>query len=246
MRSTMKCIDNKREIIAHKHYYAKLFSEGRESLERLLLAAYENGTMTRACCAGHTEENITSSYIYFRSAKKDLKLFSSISDYINNSDLKDHCMTTEEIKLGLRDLNKCFLGIYADYDKADLVYDTITEMIKTKQDESDLLEYKTIIALKQRLLNLRKNLISEYIKGEPDISSISIEKSKNDFMKIGIQAGNYLHIFGHYEEKDYYITEIENLTRRVYDKRVSLPNLIGTYVYEDKEELKELQKALKR
>ena len=245
MRSTMKCIDNKREIMEHKKYYAKLFSEGRESLEKMLLAAYDNGTMTRACCAGHIDNKITSSYIYFRSQKKDLKLLSSISKRINNSGLKDYCMTTEEIKLGLRDLNKYFLGVHIDYDKADLVFETITELIKNKEQD-DSLEYETIIALKECLLNLRRNLLSEYLTGWPDVSSIEIRRIKNDIFNSGISTGKHLHIFGRHQENDFYVAEMEDLTRRIYDRKVNLPDLIGTYVYEDDKELKELQKALKR
>ena len=242
MHTRMKCLDNKKEIFNNKRYYAKLFSEGRESLERLLLTSYENGTMTRACCAGHTDEKITTSYVYFRSDKKDLKLFSSISEYINNTDLREYCVSLEESKFGLKDLNKYFLGIYVAYDKADLVYDAITELIKNNKNNTVTTEYETVKALKQSLLSLR-SILSDPLS----FSSVQAEQIKNNIFNMDIETGNHLSIHKKWpDESDYISKPMDVLIKKVYDGKLSVTDLVGTYTYEDKKQLKELQRVLKR
>lgn len=247
MRSSMKCIDNRKEIMENKHYYSKLFSEGRESLERLLLACYENGTMTRACCAGHEEDDNRSSYVYFRSGKKDLDLFSNISEHIRNNDLKNYCMVKEEIKLGLKDLNKYFLGLYVRYDKADLVYDALTEIVKNSKNNGVSTEYETIMALKKYLYIARRGLLQEIKTGHSDVYNIQTEQIQHNFFKVYMPRGKHLTIFGRYPtDSDYIVRPIEQLTRKIYDKKVSVTELIGTYGYEESKQLEELQKVLRR
>ncbi|MBQ6546432.1 MAG: hypothetical protein IJL74_00345 [Bacilli bacterium] len=246
MRSTMKCVDNKREVIKNKHYYAKLFSEGRESLERLLLTSYGNGTMTRACCAGHMEESINESYIYFRSTKKDLGLFSTINNYINNSELKDICVLREEIKLGFRDLDKYFLALYTPYDKADLVYDKMSKLIKDNANSDKVsTEYETIIALKHSLCNLKSRLATQLKKGYYDIASIEAAQINYPFVDYSVSKQLQI-IKPYYADMDYSVKDLEELTKRIYDRQISDTDFAGIYEYQDNKQLVELQRVLKR
>ncbi len=246
MRSSMKCVENKRKVMENKYYYAKLFSEGRESLERLLLTSYDNGTMTRACCAGHMEDSISESYIYFRSTKKDLGLFSTINNYINNSELKDICILREEIKLGFRDLDKYFLALYTPYDKADLVYDTISKLIKDNANSDKVsTEYETIIALKHSLCNLKSRLETRLKKGYYDVTSIEATQANYSFL--GDPVSKQLQIIKLcYADMDYSVKDLEELTKRIYDRQISDTDFAGIYEYQDNKQLVELQRVLKR
>ena len=103
----------------HKQEYAKIFSEGNKSLERLLLKLWDNEIKTIACCSGHT----------ITTAKKDVCIF-GIKLYqkeVSHDEWMDHMQNT---KYNLYTQNKeGYISIDADNIKnQQLFIETLKNM----------------------------------------------------------------------------------------------------------------------
>lgn len=246
------CLESKREIMANKEKYAKMFSEGRKSLEDLLLTCYEHDIMSQACCSGHTfiDDFCEDSYLYLKLKKKDLDIISDIIREYKKTNLKKMCDIEEDIQT-YSGFKKYFgFCVRCDFDDADDVYAKLTEIINNSEHNNKVrLEYEVLGLLKSELLNFRKRKLPLYSRGKYEAGGITLAQTRGgDYYR---KAGNYLDIYRTTSiAADDFISfdepiDIEELTKYIYDHSdVDYTELVGRYKYESYRQLNDLKKVL--
>ena len=242
-----ECFSNKKELMANKEKYAKLFSEGRESLEQLLLTCYNNNIMSHACCSGHIIDNYeTLSYVYLRLCKRDLGIISNIINEFKNSNLREVCDVEESIKtfFPFRDYYGFIVRTY--FDTADMVYERISNIINAGNKQNVSLEYEVLGLLKKELLEFRRKVLPKYSKDEHQASIVDIVQSGTidepiNYIKISSIA---LQILPNSKEKT---IDLDLLTKYINDHDdINYTDLIYAYNYEDDKQLEELKRVLSK
>ena len=249
---SIDCLENKKIIMNNKKEYAKMFSEGRESLEKLLLACYEHDIMSQACCSGHLYDNncFEESYLYLKLKKNDLDIISKFISLYKNTDLKRYCDLEEDINV--RSKFKDYFGfcVRSDFDDADDVYYKLIDVINNSEHNyKNCIEYEVLELLKNEILSFRKRKISKHSKGKYEVGGVTLAQNRgNDIYK---NSGNYLDIYRlvNIYPNDYAIfnnlVDIEELTKHVNDHRiVDYTELISRYKYESDRQLNELKNVL--
>lgn len=251
---SIDCLEKKREIMAHKEEYAKMFSEGRESLEKLLLTCYEHDIMSQACCSGHLLEDnyFEESYLYLKLRRKDLDVFSKIISLYKKNNFKKLCDLEESI---LTDSNcRDYFGfcIRCDFDDADDVYSRLIDVINSADNSkgsSISIEYEVLELLKQELLKFREKKVPKYGRGKFEVCGATLAQTRGGI--IYPDAGKYLDIFRtvtiHPDDVSSWDNpiDIEELTKYINDHTdVDYTDLIARYRYESSRQLNDLKKVL--
>ena len=249
---SIDCLEKKSELMAHKEEYAKRFSEGRKSLEKLLLTCYEHDIMSQACCSGHLldDDYFEESYLYLKLKKADLNTISKILKLYKRAALKKICDMEEDIHMDSHFKNYFGFCIRCDFDDADDVYYKLIDVINSDSKESDIsIEYEVLELLKRELLNFRKRKLSGHKHGKFEAGGVKLAQNRGGL--IYSEAGNYLDIFrtvticpNDTASWDNPI-DIEELTKYINDHYdVDYTDLISRYRYESVQQLKELKKVL--
>jgi len=249
---SIDCLEKKRELMANKEYYAKMFSEGRESLEKLLLTCYEHDIMSQACCSGHVfiDDTCEDSYLYLKLKKRDLDIISEIIRTYKKTNLKKICDIEEDIQT-YSGFKKYFgFCVRCDFDDADDVYAKLIEIINNSEHNNKVrLEYEVLELLRSELLNFRKRKLPRYDRGIYEAGGITLSQTRGgEYYR---KAGNYLDIFRTTSiAPDDFISfdepiDIEELTKYIYDHSdVDYTELVGRYKYESYRQLNDLKKVL--
>lgn len=105
---------------------ARDFSEGNESLKKLLLYCFENGIQTRACCAGH-EDKKQSPYITFEFNEKNLQAIIKIIQRFANQSKAWMSFTKQPNVVSS-------FEIHLDKDKKDEIFNDILECLQVRKE----------------------------------------------------------------------------------------------------------------
>ena len=243
----MECLENKKEIMNNKEYYAKYFSEGRKSLEKLLLSCYERNIMTQACCSGHKDNmyfgGYSDSYVFMKLNKSDLGLASTILDECRKGDLKDICFVQEEIQNDPSFKNEFLLYIRCNYMFADLMYDRLINIISGSDNKDLSLEYQLLVLLKNVFLKRRQKYTNH-----STLSSMSLFQI-GDLNSLFV-PGNYIKFETNGDviadlPNNKNVGDIETVIKYINDcSHIDYDVLKGKYQYEDDKQLYELKNVL--
>lgn len=239
-------VTNKKVLMTHKEKYAKLFSEGRKSLEDLLLTCYNNDIITHACCSGHLTDHIEDSisYIFLKPNKKNLNIVSNIINEFKNSDLREISDIEESIKTfsPFRDYYGFIVRTY--YETADEVYSRLIDIINNATKTNVSIEYEVLEYLKKELLKFRKKVLPKYSKDKLQASCVDIIQS-GDLDSISNCLQIYSIDFQCFPIDEEHFIDLDVLTKYINDHDdVNYTDLICKYKYEDDQQLQELKKVL--
>lgn len=145
--------------------FAHQFSEGNKALEYLLLYCFNNGIMTRGCCAGH--KGVFNPNIYFDLNKDQVFLASSIFENVLKNKLGSHC----DFHIFLGDNDNYLVSCHIDDIKYNSIFfETIHETIKRNINTKNKSNYNCIFDILNNMKDV-ENFDSNFeIKSNGDIN----------------------------------------------------------------------------
>ena len=110
----------------NKEKLATYFSEGNDSLKKLLLECWDNRIGTISCCAGHSESE--HSYISFNVDSLSIPFISSILSEVKSLNLDIKTMSFSNNS----DNKNLVFSIYSDYKNSDNFFNKLNDIFKMR------------------------------------------------------------------------------------------------------------------
>lgn len=152
------------------------FSEGSDSLYRLLKYCYDNHIPTHACCKGH-ENSISKPYISFYVTDK-VQMSSLIECMMNSYE-------SESFACEITNFDQLKLGVYClDLDKGNYFFDLITSSLKNSKNNSN---YYKLFELNDYLIDYGNDFFAI------DIQNDFIEVSNPIYKKVVFNDGKEIY-----------------------------------------------------